>query len=148
VHRDIKLENLFLHGSGSSRTVKVGDYGLSKAFDAAGLSGQTLTGETAGTPHFMPRQQLLKYKYAQPDVDVWAIAGCLYYLITGHVPRNFLPDKDPWLTVLTTAPIPIRQRDAAVPARLAELLDAALDDSQGLRFSSAAAFKSALQGVI
>src|ERR1700731_4906786 len=50
VHRDIKPANLLLSGSGSGRAAKVGDYGLSKAFDDAGLSGGTRTGDKAGTP--------------------------------------------------------------------------------------------------
>ena len=44
VHRDLKPQNLFLCGSGGSRVGKVGDFGLAKAFDQAGLSGQTRTG--------------------------------------------------------------------------------------------------------
>src|SRR5436309_11623828 len=72
VHRDLKPTNLFLAGSGSSRVVKVADFGLAKAFDLAGLSGQTRTGTAAGTPKFMPRQQVLNFKYARPEVDVWA----------------------------------------------------------------------------
>jgi hypothetical protein len=30
-----------------------------------------------GTPYFRPRQQVIDYKYAQPDVDVWAAAACM-----------------------------------------------------------------------
>jgi serine/threonine protein kinase len=62
---------------------KVGDYGLAKAFDAAGLSGQTRTGSMAGTPHFMPRQQVVNFKYARPEVDVWAMAASLYNILAG-----------------------------------------------------------------
>jgi eukaryotic-like serine/threonine-protein kinase len=69
VHRDLKPANIFLTKSGKKTIAKVGDYGLAKAFDLAGLSGQTLTGSKAGTPAFMPRQQVLNFKYAQPEVD-------------------------------------------------------------------------------
>src|SRR5262249_41686 len=57
VHRDLKPHNLFLANTGGARITKVGDYGLAKAFDLAGLSGQTRTGAVYGTPFFMPRQQ-------------------------------------------------------------------------------------------
>ena len=76
---------------------KVGDYGLSKAFDLAGLSGQTCTGAVAGTPAFLPRQQVINFKYARPEVDVWAAAAFLYYLLTVRPPREFPPGMDPWL---------------------------------------------------
>jgi hypothetical protein len=45
---------LFLSKLEDRVTVKIGDYGLAKAFDLAGLSSQSLTGSgAAGTPVFM-----------------------------------------------------------------------------------------------
>ena len=145
VHRDIKPSNIFLSGSGPARVAKVGDYGLAKAFDAAGLSGQTRTGSLAGTPHFMPRQQVVNLKYAKPEVDVWAMAASLYNMLTGCVPRDFPRGKDRWQVVLQTAPVPIRKRQASIPKRLAEVIDLALVDQPSLHFTTAAAFKQALE---
>jgi hypothetical protein len=147
VHRDLKPANLLLAGAGSTRVVKVADFGLSKAFDEAGLSGGTRTGETAGTPFFMPRQQVVNFKYAGPDVDVWALAASLYKMLTGHIPRDFAGGRDPWLTILETDPIPIRRRSPSVPKRLAEVIDHALRDTPEIGFPTAAAFKEALEGV-
>ena len=79
VHRDLKPSNFFIHNIDSRQIVKVGDYGLAKCFNMAGLSGQTITGSNAGTPVFMCRQQLLGYKYSKPEVDIWAVAATLYY---------------------------------------------------------------------
>ena len=70
VHRDLKPANIFLAGSGSARLAKIADLGLAKAFMTAGLSGLTATGTAAGTPSFMPRQQVANFKYAKPEVDV------------------------------------------------------------------------------
>lgn len=148
VHRDLKPHNLFLSGSGNSRIAKVGDFGLAKAFDLAGLSGQTCTGSAAGTPHFMPRQQVSDFKYARPDVDVWALAATFYFLLTGKVPRDFSRGRDPWYIVLREAPVQIRRRDATIPPKLAAVLDLALDDQKGLHFRTAAELKRALEGVI
>ncbi len=104
VHRDLKPSNIFLGYVNGKLTAKIGDYGLAKAFDLAGLSGQTLTGTKAGTPVLMCRQQLLDYKYVQPEVDVWAAAACLYYMLTGYFPRNFTTG-DPFLAVLQNDPV-------------------------------------------
>jgi serine/threonine protein kinase len=124
---------------------KVGDYGLAKAFDLAGLSGQTLTGTQAGTPAFMPRQQLLDFKYARPEVDVWAAAACLYNMLTGSFPRDFT--GDPFLAILQNNPVPIRQRDVNIPQALAEVIDLALVEKPEIYFKTAAEFKQALLNI-
>lgn len=148
VHRDFKPANIFLSRVGQSYIAKVGDYGLAKAFDLAGLSGQTQTGTKAGTPVFMPRQQLLDFKYAKPAVDVWAAAASLYYFLTGAFPRDFTgQDQDPFLVVLTTSAIPIRDRDRSIPQSLAQLIDLGLQDNPEIYFQNAAAFQRALSQV-
>ncbi|MEW6263822.1 MAG: FHA domain-containing serine/threonine-protein kinase [Thermodesulfobacteriota bacterium] len=148
VHRDLKPANLFLSGSGPARMVKIADVGVGKAFDTAGLSGQTRTGTVAGSPVFMPRQQVINFKYAKPDVDVWAMAATFYVTLTGQYPRDFPSDRDPWLTVLETPAVPIHRRDPNLPARLAEVIDAALVDRPEIIFKTAAEFKTALGAVL
>jgi serine/threonine protein kinase len=147
VHRDFKPGNIFLTQVGDSRIAKVGDYGLAKAFDLAGLSGQTRSGTKAGTPRFMPRQQVINFKYAKPEVDVWAAAASLYNMLTGTYPRDF-SGKDPFVTVLQSDPVPIRQRDSSIPKPLAELIDLALVDHPEIHFKTAATFKRALESVL
>jgi eukaryotic-like serine/threonine-protein kinase len=148
VHRDLGPHNLLLAGTGAARRAKIGDYGLAKAFDAAGLSGLTSTGLTAGKPRFVPRQQVVNFKYAGPELDVWAMAATLYHMLTGQFPRNFPEGKDPWRTVLETDALPIRRRQPDLPASLAEVIDRALVDKPDIPFKSAAQFKAALERVV
>lgn len=145
VHRDLKPSNLLLSGSGPARIAKIGDYGLGKAFDLAGLSGQTRSGAVLGTPSFMPRQQVVNFKYAKPEVDVWALAASLYCMLTCRPPRDFPRGKDPWMAVLQSNAAPIRQRDASIPKELAEVIDLALVDNPKIHFQSAADLKRALE---
>ncbi|MGD1716101.1 protein kinase domain-containing protein [Dapis sp. BLCC M172] len=147
VHRDIKPANIFLSNINSSTVVKIADYGLAKAFDLAGLSGQTITGNKGGTFPFMPRQQIINFKYVKPEVDVWAMAATLYNMLTGAYPRDFV-GKDPILTVLKTQPVPIRKRNIAIPQSLAEVIDLALIDEPEIYFKTAKEFKHALLGSI
>lgn len=148
VHRDIKPSNFLLSGSGNQRVVKIADYGLAKAFDTAGLSGLTMTGEVLGTPPFMPRQQVINFRFAKPEVDIWAMAASLYNMLTGKFPRDFRRGKDPWAIVLKERAVPIRKRDPSVPKKLAEVVDEALIDKPDITFKTATEFKQALEGVL
>ena len=145
VHRDLKPSNIFLTDVNGKMIAKIGDYGLAKAFDLAGLSGQTLTGTKAGSPAFMCRQQLIDFKRALPEVDVWVAAASLYCMLTGDVPRDFV--GDPFSCVLKNDVVPIQKRDNNVeniPQKLADVIDLALREKPQLHFKTAADFKQAL----
>jgi eukaryotic-like serine/threonine-protein kinase len=144
VHKDLKPEHIFIHQNNEKITAKIDDYGLTKAFDLVGFSGQTLTGNHAGLPIFMPRQQVLDLHYAQPDLDVWAAAACLYYMLTGFPPRHFDKGGDPFLVVLQNDAIPLQERNPYIPENLADVIDTALIDNPEIVFKSALEFKQAL----
>jgi serine/threonine protein kinase len=140
VHRDIKPQNLLLAGDG----LKIADFGLAKAFDKAGLSGHTFTGALGGSIAFMPRTQIVDYKYATPDVDLWAVTACLYWMLTGTPPHDFPPRADPIAVVLRERPIPIRDRLDTVPAPLADLIDRTLAEPPASATSLADALRDAV----
>ncbi|MFM2064698.1 MAG: hypothetical protein RLZZ507_4369 [Cyanobacteriota bacterium] len=142
VHRDLNPYNILITYIDDKIVAKIGDYGLTKAFDLAGLSGQTLTGNQMGTPAFIPRQQVLDFQNSLPEVDVWATAACLYNMLTGYFPRDFT--GDPWLAVLQNDPVPIRQRNNSIPQKLAEVIDLALVEKPKITFQTAEEFKQAL----
>jgi hypothetical protein len=143
VHRDIKPENILLDGVEGAYTALLGDYGLAKFRALA--SQLTGSGAVAGTWQYMSRQQLADFKRAGPEVDVWAVAACLYFMLTGKTPRDFPKgEQRPWLVIERTEAVPIRQRGLAIPEQVADLLGAALDDTGPLRFQSAAEFRAAL----
>jgi len=146
VHRDIKPANLFLTGWGSGRLVKIGDFGLAKAFEESGLSGGTRTGDVGGTYEFMCRRQVAYYKDAGPEVDVWSLAATLYFLLTGQTPRDFT-DMDRALAVLERDARPIRSHRPDLAEPLAAIIDTALREKEGEppAFRSATAFKQALE---
>lgn len=148
VHRDIKPANIFLTVNKGKIVAKLGDYGLAKAFDMAGLSGISDKNDCMGTPACMPRQQVLDFKFSLPEVDVWAIVATYYYLLTGFFPRNLEDPNNMMVELLTKSAVPIRERDASIPQSLGELIDLALVDNPELNFKSAFAFKQALLDVI
>ncbi|SHM24002.1 protein kinase domain-containing protein [Actinacidiphila paucisporea] len=145
VHRDIKPQNLLLTGSGSRATVKIADFGLSKAFDSAGLSGHTLTGAMGGTLAFMPRGQVIDFKYARPEVDLWATTATLYWMLTGSPPRDFPAGADAVDVVLHEPPVPVRDRLPTLPRRLAAVIDTALIDKPRVAPTTAADLAHAIR---
>lgn len=148
IHRDIKPANIYLSTIGNRTIAKLGDLGLAKSFDDAGLGGLTITGASGGTPVFMPRQQALNYKYAKPEVDVWAMAATLYNMLTGVYPRHFRKHQDPWMIILKEQAIPIRDRNKVIPAKLAEVIDRALVDKPEIGIKDAAELKHAIEAAL
>jgi len=148
VHRDLKPGNILLTNIDGSPMAKIADYGLSKSFDLAGLSGLTVMGTAAGGPCFMPRQQVTDFKNALPEVDVWAAAAVLYYMLAGTYPRNFDAKPEPWLVILQTNAVPILERNPFLPKDLAEVIDLGLIDKPQIHFKTAAEFLQALSQVI
>lgn len=146
VHRDIKPSNIFLTRQDGTLTAKLSDFGLAKAFDMAGISGCTQTGDFSGTLGFIPKQQFLNYKYVKPEVDVWSACATLYYMLTGKSPRDF-SGSVPVSQIFEEQPTPIRDYNPYVPEPLAELIDTALDDRESLRFRSADQLRFALRDV-
>lgn len=141
LHGNLKPANIFFcqEKSGGSFLVKLGDYGLDKALEVLGFRGQTMTGAKAYRPAFMPRQQALDVKCDRTDLDIWAAAASLYYMLTGRFAREFA-GTDPWLALLQTQPIPIRLRNPSIPKALAELIDLALVDRPHIHFKKACSF--------
>ncbi|WP_280274848.1 protein kinase domain-containing protein [Nocardia wallacei] len=144
IHRDVKPANILLAAAGAHPIAKLADFGLAKAFERAGLSGHTMTGSMAGTVGFMARPQLINYKFAKPEVDVWAMAASLYFMLTGHPPRHFPAGTDPIAVVLRDKAVPIRQRDRNLPRRLAAVIDEALIDEPAIRITTATQLRDAL----
>jgi eukaryotic-like serine/threonine-protein kinase len=146
VHRDLKPANILLSAEG--RGAKVADFGFAKNFEKAGLSGLTHTGTAAGTWPFMPREQLINFKYVKPVSDVWSIAATFYFVLTRALPRDSPRGRDPVDVVLENRIVPIRDREPGIAPRLAEVLDRALAAQTSDRFPTAGEFLKALAGAV
>ena len=133
VHRDLKPANILLDRG----IARVSDFGLAKNFQQAGLSGLSVTGSYAGTPLFMPREQLINFKYMKPVSDVWSIAATFYFMLTGAFPYPFTKQRDPIDVILNEAVIPIGQRDKTLPKAVGKIVDQSLALRASDRFPSA-----------
>jgi serine/threonine protein kinase len=104
----------------------------------------TVTGAYAGTPVFMPKEQITNFKYVKPVTDVWSFGATAYNLLTGLTPRDFPRGCDPMEVVLRGEIIPIRKRDPQIPAPLAEVIEKAILASPKERYQDAAEMLAAL----
>jgi len=144
VHRDLKPRNILLTAA-ESRAAKISDLGSSKNFQEAGFSGMTLTGAMSGTPMYMPREQLLNFKYVKPVSDVWGMAATFYRTLTGEYPRDLEPGESPVAAVLKRTAVPIRERHGAIPPKVAKVIDRALSDNLAERYQDAREFLMAMR---
>ncbi|MFA7172195.1 MAG: protein kinase [Kiritimatiellia bacterium] len=147
VHRDLKPANILLTGKPERPVSKISDLGLAKNFDKAGFSGMTVTGAFAGTPVFMPKEQITNFKYVKPVTDVWSFGATAYNLLTGKLPRDFPRGADPMEVVLRGEIIPIRKRDPQIPMALAGVIDRAIQSMPKDRYQSAQEMLDAMRNI-
>lgn len=178
VHRDIKPENILLGGDVKRPEPRIADFGLAKQFSRAGGSMLTKLGTAMGTLLYMPPEQIKDTRSVREPADVYAMGVTLYHLLTAKYPFNFpspldilefieknkgrvkKPEealqmmmevqklKSPHLIILTEDPIPIRKRNAKIPAKLAAVVDKAIKKNIPDRIQSAGEFRSELEKIM
>ena len=116
--------------------------------DFGGLSGMSMTGKTAGTPVFMPPEQIINFKYMKPVSDVWSMGATIYNMLTGDFPYPFSKERDPIDVILNEDVVPIRKRDKTLPAGLENVLDKALAKKTKERFQNASELLAAMKKVL
>jgi len=82
VHRDLKLENLLVTGTGSHETVKIIDFG----FAAQVASRDTKLRAFCGTPSYMAPEIVKGDGYSGFAADVWALGVVIFALLSGTLP--------------------------------------------------------------
>jgi len=87
-NRDIKLDNMLLHGPWPRPVLKLCDFGFSKNEVV-----QSVSKSTCGTPEYMAPEVLFESKYNGQDADVWSCGVSLYVLLTGVFPFSRPTDE-------------------------------------------------------
>jgi tRNA A-37 threonylcarbamoyl transferase component Bud32 len=148
VHRDLKPQNILLSGAEPRWTTKIADLGLAKSFINAGLSGMTMTGGGfSGSLLFMPREQVIDFKYVKPVSDVWSMGASFYNMLTGDFPRPIKPGQDPVDIILNGDIVPLCQRYPQIPKDLAAVIDHSLAQDPKDRYQTAGDMLKALAKV-
>jgi hypothetical protein len=126
VHRDLKPDNVMLvpdpAAEGGERT-KLLDFGIAKVAEGLLHGGvRTQTGALLGTPLYMAPEQCLGAGRSSDRTDVYAVGVMLYQMLSGELPISGASLGDVLMGHMVGTPIPLRERNPAIPDGLAALV--------------------------
>jgi len=133
LHRDLKPSNILIDALDQPH---ITDFGLAKNLQNG--RDLTLTGQTLGSPNYMPPEQIEGSRgQAGPPSDVYSLGAMLYHLLTGRPP--FVSDS---LTttlhqVASSEPVAPRLLNPAVSRDLETICLKCLEKDPGKRYRTA-----------
>lgn len=144
IHRDLKPSNIFLTRSeqGQLQEVKVLDFGVSKALNAA--VHVTMTQMAVGTPLYMSPEQVRSAKHVDERTDVWALGVILFQLLAGKPPFQGESTTGVAAAIVADEPLQLLDLRPDLPRELAHIVATALNKDVNARIQSAEALASAL----
>ena len=140
VHRDVKPENILLHGGHAM----VADFGIALAVSAAAGGRMTETGLSLGTPHYMSPEQATAEKEITARSDVYSLGSVLYEMLTGSPPYTGANAQQIIMKIITEPAEAVTKYRKSVPANVAAAVAKSLEKLPADRFESAKAFAEAL----
>jgi serine/threonine protein kinase len=139
MHRDLKLENIFLHRTTTGAVVpKVLDFGLSRHIGEDAVSRLTATGVAMGTPMYMSPEQVQGERDIDQRTDVWALGIMLYELTAGRLPFGGDSLGAIFVKICTVDPEPLRPLAPQISDAYAAIVRRCLQRDRSARYASAA----------
>ncbi len=145
IHRDIKPGNVMVsrRDDGGWKAVLM-DFGL--ASDANASDRLTQSGSVMGTPVYMaPEQASGEVSRMDRRTDVYSLGAMFYELLVGEPPFDGATMVGILWAVMHKDPVPLRRRNASIPADLETITLKCLHKEMQLRYESAQALAEDLR---
>ena len=135
VHRDVKPENIFIVVRDGWRTVKLLDFGISKAL-VSNTASAIRTQSVMGSPVYMSPEQLRSTQSADARADIWSLGVVFFELLTGktayeHEHRSL---TELITAILEQAPRRLAEFKPNLPANVQAILDRCLEKDLEKRY--------------
>jgi serine/threonine protein kinase len=131
LHRDLKPDNVLLSQEHGSVVVRITDFGIAKVLSGVLRAGDTRNGTMLGSPGYMAPEQIEDASSASPRSDLFAAGSILYEMLVGAPPFSGTAIERMDKTRSGTF-VPLRKAAPAVPAHVADAIDACLQrDPEG-----------------
>lgn len=144
VHRDLKPENLMYDPA--SRNVKLLDFGIAMATDAAADDRLTRAGFFVGTLMYVA-PEALSGEVVTAAADQYSLGTIAYLLMTGVLPYTAKTPRDMFTQLLTQPPIALNKAVQGItyPSGVESVVMKALAKAPADRFPDVLAFAKALE---
>ncbi len=131
IHRDIKPSNILITPEFQAKLV---DMGMVKMIHECGI---TLSGQTLGTPRYMPPEQIEDASKVDQLADIYGLGATLYHMLAGIPPYNEIRSRalgELLQHITTVPPLPI-QKFVSLSPEVIKLVEKMMSREKKNRFS-------------
>ncbi len=143
VHRDIKLDNLFIT---TENRLKVLDFGIARVRDGAVSSSKTAFGATLGTAPYMPPEQV-QGREIDGRADLFAVGATMFRLLARRRIHEAQTEPEMLAKMATQPAPPLSSVAPNVPQDVCLIVDRALRFRKEDRYPDAATMQADVRGV-